>query len=248
MNNEEVKVIVDKEVEGFDSDVRRPYYRMRGKPVTSEQAFEIICRTDSFFWEVRRKNCRSQRYIGSHNFNNWLIECNHYPFGYGWIHTDGTVGGNAITQKYPTAEEFIDEWSENLKAFPYLDLVIAVTEWNEIPDDVWDADDDQRRDFEAAEYDEEFLDAIMVGIYVHNNTVEIMSPERTREKYKEYAALYEDPNRDKYRSDYYDKHGIVQVDEAYLRRCLESYELDPDETLKEIPEYIWRGFKSERRP
>ena len=124
----------------------------------------------------------------------------------------------------------------------------AVTEWNEIPDDVWDTDYDQRCDFEAAEYDDEFLDAIMVGIYVHNNTVEIMSPERTREKYKEYAALYEDPNRDKYRSDYYDKHGIVQVDEAYLRRCLESYELDPDETLKEIPEYIWRGFKSERRP
>ena len=248
MNNEEEKVIVDKEVEGFDSYVRRPYYRMRGKSVTPEQAFEIICRTDSFFWDIERIACCPQRYIGSCNFNNWLIECNHYPFGYGWIHTDGTVGGNAITQKYPTAEEFIGEWSENLKAFPYLDLVIAVTEWNEIPDDVWDADDDQRRDFEAAEYDEEFLDAIMVGIYVHNNTVEIMSPERTREKYKEYAALYEDPNRDKYRSDYYDKHGIVQVDEAYLRRCLESYELDPDETLKEIPEYIWRGFKSERRP
>ena len=56
MNTEEVKVIVDKEVEGFDSDVRRPHYRMRGKPVTPEQAFEIICRTDSFFWEVRRKN------------------------------------------------------------------------------------------------------------------------------------------------------------------------------------------------
>ncbi len=31
------------------SCVRRPYYRMRGRSVTKEQAFEIIRRTDSFF-------------------------------------------------------------------------------------------------------------------------------------------------------------------------------------------------------
>lgn len=29
---------------------RRPYYRMRGKSVTKEQAFDIIRRTDMFFW------------------------------------------------------------------------------------------------------------------------------------------------------------------------------------------------------
>jgi hypothetical protein len=33
----------------YDGNVRRPYYRMRGKPVTKEQAFELIRRTDNFF-------------------------------------------------------------------------------------------------------------------------------------------------------------------------------------------------------
>ena len=35
---------------------------------------------------------------------------NHYPKGYGWIHADGTVGANAITQKWPTMIELVTEW------------------------------------------------------------------------------------------------------------------------------------------
>jgi len=236
------EIIVDEEVRDFDSDVRRPYYRMRGKPVTQEQALEIIRRTDSFFstmfWELGEHH---PDYIGTGNFNNWLIERNHYPFGYGWIHRDGTVGGNAITQKYPNAEEFIEEWSASLSAFPYLDLVIAVTRWNELPDELWEMNDDQRPDFESAEYDEEFLAAIEVGIYVHDGTVEIMSPERTRQKYQAYAALYEVADRDKYKSEYYDDRGIVQVTEEDLRKCIEAYGLDAEKSLQRVPEYIWKG-------
>ena len=67
------------------------------------------------------------------NFDNWLIMKNHYPKGYGWIHADGTVGANAITQKWPTLKEFVEEWFYKLKAFPYLDLVIGITNWDETP-------------------------------------------------------------------------------------------------------------------
>lgn len=58
-----------------------------------------------------------------------------------------------------------------------------------------------------------------------------MSPERTKEKYKEYVALYEDDNRDKYKSEYYEKQGIEQVDKAYFCRCLETYGLNVDKLL-----------------
>ena len=36
----------------YNDNIRKPYYRMRGKPVTREQAFDIIRRTDSFFCSI----------------------------------------------------------------------------------------------------------------------------------------------------------------------------------------------------
>ncbi|MDE7274907.1 MAG: hypothetical protein K2N95_18005 [Lachnospiraceae bacterium] len=47
----EYEIIVPDGLE-YDGSVRRPYYRMRGKPVTEEQAFELIRRTDNFFREI----------------------------------------------------------------------------------------------------------------------------------------------------------------------------------------------------
>ena len=44
-----IQVITDPEVAGIDFNVKRPYFRMRGRPVTEEQAFDIIRRTDTFF-------------------------------------------------------------------------------------------------------------------------------------------------------------------------------------------------------
>ncbi|MBR0365443.1 MAG: hypothetical protein IJH94_01400 [Clostridia bacterium] len=250
-----VKVIADsKELLTFKCSARRPYYRMRGKSVTKEQAFEIIRRTDNFFNDIL--STEPPDYIGCLNFDNWLIEKNHFPQGYGWIHTDGTVGTNAITQKFPKSEEFIEEWSDLIKAFPYLNLVIAITWWDEISPTEHEIrrewNDIKNRfgiygDFEKEDYDDEFYDAIEIGIYVHDNTVELMSPERTREKYREYVELYEDKNRDKYVSKYYDKNGIVQVDIEYLKRLIICNRLDPDSILTEERSYRWKDIDEGER-
>ena len=114
-------------------NVRGPYYRMRGVPVTAEQAFDIIRRTDRFLNFYVSAVRSHEDYIGCVNFENCLIQKNHYPTGYGWIRADGTIGANATTQKYPTVREFIEEWYKLLYAFPYLNLIIAVTGWNEGP-------------------------------------------------------------------------------------------------------------------
>ena len=82
----EYEIIVPDGLE-YDGSVRKPYYRMRGKPVTEEQAFELIRRTDNFFAGIE-EICRSDDFVSSVNFDNWLIHKNHYPQGYGWVHTD----------------------------------------------------------------------------------------------------------------------------------------------------------------
>ena len=61
-----------------------------------------------------------------------------------------------------------------------------------------------------------------------------MGPKRTVKKYSEYVKLYEDKNRDKYLSEYYQDNGIVQADENYLKRCIEAYGLNADEELRKI--------------
>lgn len=45
-----VQIFVYDEISSnWSSSVRRPYYQMRGKRITPEQAFDIICKTDRFF-------------------------------------------------------------------------------------------------------------------------------------------------------------------------------------------------------
>ncbi len=233
----EYEIIIPDEHLEYQTYTRRPYYRMRGKKVTEEQAFEIIRRTDHYFGGFETREIFMHKdYIGCWNFDNWLINRDHFPFGYGWIHTDGTVGCNAITHKYPNAMSYVGEWLQKLMHFPYLDLMIAVTSWDEIPYWEWDlreaaGNSKYEKYFEAPEYDQDFLNAIEVGIYVHDKTIEIMEPKKAAKKYREYEAKYGDTNREKYRDNYYGENQIAQVDQEYLRRCFERYGIDPETYL-----------------
>ena len=236
----EIEIIITDDESVYDiQNVRRPYYRMRGVPVTREQAFDIIRRTDNFFhYEIDAIRYHDD-FIGGINFDNWLIMKNHYPDGYGWIHADGTVGGNAITQTYPDIKEFVLEWFSKLVVFPYLNLVIAVTYWDELPPDVI-FDKNERALFKTAAYDEKFYDAVLLGIYVHDKKVEILNRQDTIAKYKEYNGRYGYP-REKFEPEYYMDNKITQIDLSYLKRCIESYGLDADTELGKVREYIWKG-------
>lgn len=63
--------------------------------------------------------------------------------------------------------------------------------------------------------------------------MEILNPQDTIKKYKEYAKLYE-KNKEVYISEYYQDNVIVQVDLPYARRCIEAYGLNADEILKDL--------------
>ena len=152
--------------------------RRRGVPVTREQAFDIIRRTDRFFYFYVSAVCNHKDYIGCMNFDNWLIQKNHY-----------------------------------------LDLIIAVTWWNEGP---WG---------DETVSEEEFCKEVAVGIYVHDRKLEILNPSDTIAKYKEYNKHYGTPP-EKFEPEYYERHKIKQVNPAYLRKCIEAYGLDADKMLK----------------
>ena len=235
------EIIVDEGVKEYDTYVRRPYYRMRGKKVTEEQAFDIIRRVDNFFQFYTDAIQEHIDYIGSLNFDNWIFDKHHYPYQYGWVHVDGTIGCNAITQKHPNIDEFISEWFAKMMAFPYLDLVIAITDWNELPPYAWETFLDSNYPYEKENFPD-FLEYIDCGIWVHDKVLEIMEPRRTVKKYAEYVKLYDDKNKDMYLSHYYNDNGIVQADMGYLKKCIEAYGLNADEELGKLNMDAYKMF------
>ena len=224
--------------EGFEYDcglIKYPYYRMRGKPVTEEQAFDIIRRTDVFFYcYTRHKDT-----MNTLHFNNHHVLSTYY----GWCHVDGVIGENSTTYKYPTMGEFFEDWIELLLEFPYLDLMIAVTDWYGRPDDCFYSSKNKNvRDFEAAEYDEDFYNHIQVGILVRDSTIQILKPDEAVVKYKEYDSLY-GKDRDRFRLHYYYDNNIYQVSADYLKRCIEANGFSVEETLKKLQRYELEKIK-----
>lgn len=234
-----VKVYIDEEVKDWDSWVRRPYYRLRGAKITEEQALEVIRRTDTFFtWPINFEELYSDS-LFSMNFNMWWFYSNHIPSKYGWVHPNGIVGINAITQKYPDINELIDEWTELTEHFPFLDLVVAITDWNEqcserqrISDQNWSLMDKLTfEEYLKKENEMTFIDLerseleknIEIGVWVHDGVVEIMNKERTVQKYLEYEKLYEEPDSRIYMDEYYSTFQPDIISKEYLFKCLDAY-------------------------
>ena len=214
------EIVIDEGMEG-ECFTRRPYYRIRGKSVSREQARDLVRRTDRYSFELKDIVRDHPDYLGSLNFDNWLIEPNHYPQGYGWVHADGTIGADAITQRYPEFHELITEWLVNLMEFPYLDLMIAMTGFNET---LLDEDGEEIAETDYVRADEAFYGGIQAGICISGKRVEFLNRERAAERYQEYASLYENSNREQYLSGYYQDHGICQFTQEDIDEFVKSFQ------------------------
>ena len=220
-------------------NIRRPYFRLRGKPVTKQQAFDIIRRTDALLSYIQ-VICESDKFISAINFNNNILEKGEFSNRYGWVHTDGLIGiNNTPTEKYPELYDFVIEWVRYLVEFPYLDIIIAFTCWNEVPPELLEKskyDLIETWEYDYA-YDEKFLKAIEFGIHIYDNKVEILSSKDTCAKYQEYDALY-GKQRERFVVDYCADNGIFEADLWYVKRCITSYGLDADEELHKLSKYL----------
>lgn len=215
---------------------RRPYYQMRGKRITEEQAFEVISRTDCLFsQELELENC-----IYSINFdNNWFAS--NRGGRRGWVHPNGIVGTNDIMSKYPTVSEFAEELAIYLYEFPFLDLMIGITWWDELSTERSDLIHNclMKSDYEIydrlrfVEYDN-FCQNLEAGIWVHDRKVEIVDEESAVKLYRQYEEKYGEENRKVYFPDYYNKFQPDIVTMSYLKKCLLKYGItDPEALLKE---------------
>ena len=98
------RLVMDEVPEKFDAFVRWPYYRMRGKPVTEEQEFEVIRRTERCVCPLFY-NSHPYEVVSSCYFKNWWLDPHHFPAHYGWVMMasssvssrtmQGTVGSSA---------------------------------------------------------------------------------------------------------------------------------------------------------
>lgn len=213
---------------------RRPYYQMRGKRITEEQALEVISTTDNLFslyLDLDNTIC------GMNFGNSWFVESglSHH----GWVHPNGIVGTNDYMNKYPLVSEFAEELAAYLYRFPFLDMVIGITRWNEMSDERWEiffeamkkSEEDKFFDrFGFLEYDD-FCENIEAGIWVHDKKIEIVDEKSAVKLYKQYEAEYGEENRKVYFPEYYDKYQPDIVTMSYLKKCLLKHGITNAETL-----------------
>ena len=180
---------------------------------------------------------------------------------------------NHSGEKYPSATEFYGELIQIQQAFPYLDLVLAFTDWDEMPPYAWkgmlrdvlnEEEKKENGELYGKKYDKkydklyrvdrekvdrlisdeffpDFLERIEFGLWLHDDTLEVMEPERAREKYQEYNRLCGETNELRFTFAPYafstpNSFGTVPgdypIDMAYLRRIVSSFGLDPDTLLE----------------
>lgn len=238
----EIINIKDEDLINYVYAARRPYYRMRGKNITFEQAKEIIRRTDNYFRGHLQPRSSSfdaevlkifkidndmilyllegKDYIGCLNFDSWWFDEHHFSSFYGWCHPDGTIGTSAITQKYPTMKELVEEWTEKARAFPFLDLTIAMTEDNEfvIPT--------------------KFVNHIVNDILVKYRKVILLNKTQAIEKYTEYCRLYDHEPLEESFFTCQQLNVIEMVEQEYEKMCGYFFCAEEEDEMQEYKELI----------
>lgn len=233
-----IEAVIDGEVRAWESLMKYPYYQMRGKPLTEEQTIDIISRTDWYF----RDPFKSDNRVGTINFHiHWFDDTSPY----GWVHPGGIVGLNDNTSKYPDLDELLTEWLRYARAFPYLDLVVGITAWEGMPDKKRSLLNMDRvgkpslfrvskMKYDELKYtdcdEEEFLDYLEIGVWVHDKKVEIMSPARTAEVYTEYSKKYTADDTRVYYYEYYEDFQPDVITLDFLKKCLAKNGIRLDST------------------
>lgn len=112
-------------------NVRRPLVLFRGKPITREETIQLITGEEPLFFE--NSDERSKWYSRG---ERGVLKNIFYRQGYSWlstwVYTDGTIGGNLISlDKYPEIFEIIPDYIHLAGKYPFLDMVISYTLYNE---------------------------------------------------------------------------------------------------------------------
>lgn len=221
-----IEVTFDEGTEDYDTDTRKPYYQMRGKRVSEEQALEFIRLTDSAFCDLRCPEEKPKFYrisMRSDLFTNF--------FSNGLVHPNGVVGMNGIMSKYPNIYELFEEFVSMAAEFPFLDFVIGITWWDETPPEEFEKIFNPG--YEVPASFPNFTKNLEIGVWVHDSKVEFLSPDNAAKKYKEYEKLYGEADA----KIYCDKRYGEPEYAGFLAKCLEANGVNGEELEKRLDKF-----------
>lgn len=218
------KIYADDCFEQFDmTEGRWPCYRLRGKPVTPEEAVKIIAKCDNLFsFTYRLKGSvgcsfmRMSYFDVAHTFNDH----------HGWVHPNGMIAQNYCSGiKIPYLNEILEDISYVAEAFPFLDMIVAVSKWDEMSPVRWDMMWDGNDNYKYYD-DEDFTDSLEMGIWIHNRMIEVVDPKRAAELYNEYDRFYDGADRRMFFPNYYRDFAMGTIGTDFLKKCLSVYGIE----------------------
>ena len=223
---EQTELLIDEDAYEYSDNVRKPYYRIRGESISAEQAFDIIRKDDNFI-TINNDGSRygdvfKLRLLGTGTFSNGSSgSFGFFPWNFGWVRPDGMVGINDFTlEKYPGWSSFLEECIFHKKRYPFLNLIIGVTDWDELPDYMWEKLGELSEDLNDRLYPD-FKEHLAFGICIHDNVIEVIGKKNIRKRYEEYEARYEkDPYL--YMTEYYEDNENAKVSADYQLRCIQA--------------------------
>jgi len=199
---------------------KHPYFRMRGKRVTKEQAFDIISRES-----VDKRNHfikRAENIIEeSHALQFTEIKLHHtsrFDWIRSWIDPDGAVGEtNYCAWKYPDGLRLMEEHMLNAKRYPFLKYVIVYTMHDAVSREDLYYEDGIFHDIE----DRIFWGGFEYALWVHDGGVERVDRDKAKELYEEYQSEY--PCEEMFMRDDWNKYIKPYLDEEYVLRLSKAW-------------------------
>lgn len=203
--------------EYYMTEGRRPAYRLRGRPVTPDEAVKIIAECDDLFsYAYRLKGSVSCSFLRMSYFDI----AHAYNEHHGWVHPDGMIAQNSSSGiKNPIIREIMEDIYGVAENYPFLDMTVAVSKWDEICPAAYNLPVDQWKYYD----DGSFADSIELGLHIHDRVIEVVRPGRAAELYEEYDRLYDSADRRKFFTDYYREYAMNAIGRGLLEKCLDVY-------------------------
>ncbi len=257
----------------WTSEAKEPYFRLRGRRLSEEQAFEILARTEHIFeravWEVQQEGdalkkaveewyekIRRNGYEGNPSlffFNDYFSDSIvRYIGGYVW--PDGRVGLNEVMYKYPFMDEILDQFMDWAMKYPCLELVLVITKWDcmspmRYKASVLDSlehipNPDRDLDEYQKPYEPITAEDVDCAVEIKPGLIHFLTPEEGLKKLAEYDQQYTEEERRQFASDAYHSHTKVrELNRDYLMRIIEYYGGAPDP----VKDYILRLYEQSER-
>ncbi|MCM1330152.1 MAG: hypothetical protein NC253_12010 [Ruminococcus sp.] len=201
--------------------VRKPYYQLRGKPVTPQQAVEIIAKTDYLFSNVLEIN--KDLDIGIFEMNYFCTDGFSRPFG--WVHPGGEVGQNYLFGiKWPEIREMAEALTPLVHTFPFLEFIAGISWWNEMSPARYDLMYANKSD--KFYKDDDFTDNIEMGIWVHGGIIEFVNAKKAVKLYRKYDELYNGKDYRIFYPDYYKEIEKNSINRSFAEKCFKVHGIE----------------------